>query len=77
MMNPGMMPCRQKIKICCLNEAKTRKMRKSGLIKVEILKDEFTMAVKDYRSIYDSLPEYFIVKRDNEEEYYIVKEGVI
>jgi hypothetical protein len=36
--------------------AKAQEMRKSGLIKVEILKDEFTMAVKGYKSIYDSLP---------------------
>jgi hypothetical protein len=36
--------------------AKAQEMRKSGLIKVEILKDEFTMAVKGYKAIYDSLP---------------------
>jgi hypothetical protein len=36
--------------------AKAQEMRKSGLIKVEILKDEFTMAVKGYKTIYDSLP---------------------
>ena len=36
--------------------AKAQEMRKSGLIRVEILKDEFTMAVKGYKSIYDSLP---------------------
>ena len=35
---------------------KAQEMRKSGLIKVEILKDEFTMAVKGYKSIYDALP---------------------
>jgi len=31
-------------------------MRKSGLIKVEILKDDFTMMVKGYKAIYDTLP---------------------
>jgi hypothetical protein len=36
--------------------AKAQEMRKSGLIKVDILKDEFTMAVKGYKAIYDSLP---------------------
>ena len=36
--------------------AKAQEMKKSGLIKVEILKDEFTMAVKGYKTIYDSLP---------------------
>ena len=36
--------------------AKAQEMRKSGLIKVEILKDDFTMAVKGYKAIYDSLP---------------------
>jgi hypothetical protein len=36
--------------------AKAQEMRKSGLIKVEILKDEFTMAVMGYKAIYDSLP---------------------
>jgi hypothetical protein len=36
--------------------AKAQEMRKSGLIKIEILKDEFTMAVKGYKAIYDSLP---------------------
>jgi hypothetical protein len=35
---------------------KAQEMRKSGLIKIEILKDEFTMAVKGYKAIYDSLP---------------------
>ncbi len=36
--------------------AKAQEMRNAGLIKVEVLKDEFTMAVKGYKSIYDSLP---------------------
>jgi hypothetical protein len=36
--------------------AKAQEMRKAGLIKVEILKDDFTMAVKGYKAIYDSLP---------------------
>ncbi len=36
--------------------ANAQEMRKSGQVKVEILKDEFTMAVKGYKSIYDSLP---------------------
>lgn len=36
--------------------AKAREMRMSGQITAEILKDEFTMAVKGYKSIYDSLP---------------------
>jgi hypothetical protein len=36
--------------------AKAQEMRKSGLIKVEILKDDFTMAMKGYKAIYDSLP---------------------
>lgn len=35
--------------------AKAQEMRKSGLIKVEILKDDFTMAMKGYKAIYDSL----------------------
>jgi hypothetical protein len=36
--------------------AKAQEMRKSGLIKVEILKDDFIMAMKGYKAIYDSLP---------------------
>jgi uncharacterized membrane protein len=36
--------------------AKAQEMRKSGLIKVDILKDDFTMAMKGYKAIYDSLP---------------------
>ncbi|MBN2102252.1 MAG: hypothetical protein JW716_05275 [Candidatus Aenigmarchaeota archaeon] len=36
--------------------AKAQEMRKSGLIEIEILKDEFTMALKGYKAIYDSLP---------------------
>ncbi len=36
--------------------AKAQELRKSGQIKVDILKDEFTMAVKGYKAIYDSLP---------------------
>jgi hypothetical protein len=36
--------------------AKAQEMRRSGLIKVEILKDDFTMAMKGYKAIYDSLP---------------------
>ncbi len=27
-----------------------------GMIKVDILKDDFTMAAKGYKAIYDSLP---------------------
>jgi hypothetical protein len=37
--------------------AKAREMRKAGQITVGILKDDFTMAVKGYRAIYDSLPD--------------------
>ena|SRR3989338_4458685 len=36
--------------------AKAREIRKSGLIKVEILKDDLTMAAKGYKAIYDALP---------------------
>lgn len=36
--------------------AKAQEMRKAGLIKVDILKDDFTMVVKGYKAIYDSLP---------------------
>jgi hypothetical protein len=35
---------------------KAQEMRRSGLIKVEILKDDFTMTMKGYKAIYDSLP---------------------
>jgi hypothetical protein len=36
--------------------AKAQEMRKSGQIKVDILKDEITLAAKGYKAIYDSLP---------------------
>lgn len=36
--------------------AKAQEMRESGLIKVDLLKDDFTLAVKGYKAIYDALP---------------------
>jgi hypothetical protein len=36
--------------------AKAQEMRKSGQIKVDILKDDVTLAAKGYKAIYDSLP---------------------
>ena len=36
--------------------AKAQEMRKSGQIKVDILKDDVTLAAKGYKAIYDSMP---------------------